>query len=38
MCARTTFSNDDLPAWVPIPPLAEVQVALEDAVAEVTGL
>jgi len=27
----------DLPTWVPIPPLAEVQVALEDAVAEVTG-
>lgn len=29
--------NQDLPLWVPIPPLAEVQVALEDAVAEVTG-
>ncbi|SON54673.1 AMP nucleosidase [Hartmannibacter diazotrophicus] len=28
----------DLPSWVPIPPLAEVQVALEEAVAEVTGL
>ncbi len=28
----------DLPNWVPIPPLAEVQVALEQAVAEVTGL
>ncbi|ODN68532.1 AMP nucleosidase [Methylobrevis pamukkalensis] len=28
----------DLPAWVPIPPLAEVQVALEEAVEEVTGL
>jgi len=28
----------DLPTWVPIPPLAEVQVALEEAVAEVTGL
>ena len=28
----------DLPVWVPIPPLAEVQVALEGAVAEVTGL
>ena len=28
----------DLPGWVPIPPLAEVQVALEQAVAEVTGL
>ncbi len=30
--------DDDLPIWVPIPPLAEVQVALEDAVAEVAGL
>jgi AMP nucleosidase len=29
--------NQDLPVWVPIPPLAEVQVALEDAVAEITG-
>ncbi|MCX5515143.1 AMP nucleosidase [Kaistia algarum] len=28
----------DLPNWIPIPPLAEVQVALEDAVEEVTGL
>ncbi|MDR3376334.1 MAG: AMP nucleosidase [Ancalomicrobiaceae bacterium] len=28
----------DLPVWVPIPALSEVQVALEDAVAEVTGL
>ncbi|MBH0238168.1 AMP nucleosidase [Methylobrevis albus] len=28
----------DLPPWVPIPPLAEVQVALEEAVEEVTGL
>lgn len=28
----------DLPTSVPIPPLAEVQVALEQAVAEVTGL
>lgn len=30
--------DDDLPIWVPIPALAEVQVALEDAVAEITGL
>jgi AMP nucleosidase len=30
--------DDDLPVWVPIPPLAEVQQALENAVAEVTGL
>ncbi|WP_062016434.1 AMP nucleosidase [Aureimonas sp. AU4] len=28
----------DLPVWVPIPALAEVQVALEEAVASVTGL
>ena len=30
--------DDDLPVWVPIPALAEVQVALESAVEEVTGL
>lgn len=30
--------DDDLPVWVPIPALAEVQLALEEAVAEVTGL
>ena len=30
--------DDDLPLWVPIPALAEIQVALEEAVAEVTGL
>lgn len=30
--------DEDLPLWVPIPPLAEVQVALESAVAEVTQL
>ena len=29
--------DDDLPVWIPIPALAEVQVALQDAVAEVTG-
>ncbi len=28
----------DLPIWVPIPPLAEIQVALERAVADVTKL
>ena len=28
----------DLPVWVPIPALAEIQIALEQAVAEVTGL
>ena len=27
----------DLPTWVPIPALAEIQVALEDAVADTTG-
>jgi len=30
--------DDDLPVWVPIPALAEIQVALEQAVAEVTRL
>ena len=30
--------DDDLPVWVPIPALAEVQVAMEQAVEEVTGL
>ena len=30
--------DDDLPVWVPIPALAEVQVALQDAVAEVAAL
>ncbi len=30
--------DDDLPVWVPLPALAEVQVALQEAVAEVTGL
>ena len=29
--------DDDLPVWVPIPALAEVQVAIQEAVAEVTG-
>ncbi len=29
--------DDDLPVWVPIPALAEVQVAMQDAVADVTG-
>ena len=28
----------DLPVWVPIPPLAEIQIALEEAVEEVTQL
>ncbi|PWE28894.1 AMP nucleosidase [Maritimibacter sp. 55A14] len=30
--------DDDLPVWVPIPALAEIQIALERAVAEVTKL
>ena len=30
--------DDDLPAWVPVPALAEIQIALETAVAEVTEL
>ena len=30
--------DDDLPAWVPIPALAEIQIALQDAVADVTEL
>ena len=30
--------DDDLPVWVPIPALAEIQIALEDAVEHVTQL
>jgi AMP nucleosidase len=30
--------DDDLPVWVPIPALAEIQIALERAVADVTEL
>ena len=30
--------DKDLPTWVPVPPIAEVQVALQSAVAQVTGL
>ncbi len=30
--------DDDLPVWVPIPALAEIQIALQQAVAEVTKL
>lgn len=30
--------DDDLPIWVPIPALAEIQIALENAVADVTQL
>ncbi|MEP0047752.1 MAG: AMP nucleosidase, partial [Roseobacter sp.] len=30
--------DDDLPVWVPIPALAEIQIALEHAVAKVTQL
>ncbi|NSL53402.1 AMP nucleosidase [Uliginosibacterium aquaticum] len=30
--------DEDLPVWVPIPALAEIQLALQTAVADVTGL
>ncbi|MEL6688794.1 MAG: AMP nucleosidase [Pseudomonadota bacterium] len=30
--------DDDLPVWVPIPALAEIQTSLEEAVAEISGL
>ncbi len=30
--------DDDLPIWVPIPALAEIQIALQQAVAEITQL
>lgn len=30
--------DNDLPTWVPLPPLAEVQLALEEAVSRITGL
>jgi len=30
--------NEDLPVWVPIPALAEIQIALQQAVAEITQL
>jgi AMP nucleosidase len=30
--------DEDLPIWVPLPALAEIQVALQRAVSEVTGL
>jgi AMP nucleosidase len=30
--------DQDLPPWVPVPPIAEVQVALQEATALVTGL
>ena len=30
--------DDDLPPWVPVPPIAEVQVALQEATMAVTGL
>ncbi len=30
--------DDDLPVWIPIPALAEIQIALEQAVGEVTAL
>lgn len=30
--------DSDLPYWVPVPPIAEVQIALQEATAKVTGL
>lgn len=30
--------NEDLPVWVPIPALAEIQIALQEAVADITQL
>jgi len=30
--------DQDLPPWVPLPPIAEVQIALQEAVAHCTGL
>jgi AMP nucleosidase len=30
--------DQDLPLWVPVPPIAEIQVALQEAVVHVTGL
>jgi len=30
--------DDDLPVWVPVPPIAEVQVALQEATSKITGL
>lgn len=38
MCARITCWTTTCRSWVPIPPLAEIQVALQEAVAEITGL
>jgi len=30
--------DSDLPLWIPVPPIAEVQVALADSVTKITGL
>ncbi len=30
--------DEDLPTWVPVPPIAEVQVAMTEAVGKITGL
>ena len=30
--------DDDIPTWVPIPPIAEMQTALQEATSQVTGL
>lgn len=30
--------DQDLPAWIPVPPIAEMKVALQQAVANITGV
>ncbi|MRG73119.1 AMP nucleosidase [Alphaproteobacteria bacterium HT1-32] len=30
--------DDDLPPWVPVPPIAEIQIALTEAVSAITGV
>jgi AMP nucleosidase len=30
--------DDDLPVWVPVPPIAEIQIALTEAVSEITDV
>ena len=30
--------DEDLPVWVPVPPIAEIQIAMTGAVSEITGL
>ena len=35
---RDHVLDEDLPVWVPVPPIAEIQIALSAAVSDVTGL